>query len=296
MDCGSQLLVSIPDDLAPYYPTDYYSLDTWDPPEQVSSTVKLRRLRLEVALRLPPAIVDWLAIRGYAPHYVRWFAGLGVRPSTPILDVGSGGGHLLTNMAIQGFSNLLGIDPFMQKERPTGPVRLSRTTADQLNETFDIVMINHTLEHVANPVDLLEAASNRLRAGGHLIVRVPAYDSWVAEHYGADWVAWDPPRHLQLPTTQGLRAACESAGLHLVRHFRDGHSLGFWGSEQWRVGIPLQSPVSWARNSALSPFSKDQVDEWERRARKLNAEDKGDAVTFVLARLSDREPASASAG
>ncbi|HEY5248913.1 MAG TPA: hypothetical protein VIJ15_10765, partial [Dermatophilaceae bacterium] len=26
-DCGSLALISIPDDLSPYYPTDYYSID-----------------------------------------------------------------------------------------------------------------------------------------------------------------------------------------------------------------------------------------------------------------------------
>jgi len=139
---------------------------------------------------------------------------------------------------------------------------------------------------VDDPTGLLETAGRRLHAGGHLIVRVPAHDSWVAEHYGTDWVHWDAPRHLQLPTTDGLRAACEYAGLRLVRSFRDGHALGFWGSEQCRMGIALRSPDSWGEDPSRSRFSEQQVEQWERRARALNAGDEGDAVTFVLARRS----------
>lgn len=280
--CGSQLLRSIPDDLSPYYPESYYSLDTWEAPNPRSPVVRLRRMRLAVALGLPVSTADSLGVRHLIPHYVRWLAGLRARPHTPILEVGSGGGHLLVNMSAQGFSNLLGIDPFMQHERSTGPVRLMKAKVDELDETFDIVMINHTLEHVENPRGVLKAAGLRLRSGGHLIVRVPAYDSWAAEHYGTDWIAWDPPRHLQLPTTRGLQIACESAGLRLVRQFRDGQALGFWGSEQCRLDIPHRSANSWAEDPSQSPFSKDQVDRWEQRARELNARGTGDAVTFVL--------------
>lgn len=282
--CGSQLLRSIPDDLSPYYPESYYSLDTWEAPNPRSPAVRLRRMRLAVVLQLPIPIADSLGVRRLIPHYVRWFAGFGARPRTSILEVGSGGGHLLANMAVQGFSNLLGIDRFMQRERPAGPVRLLRTSLDRLDETFDVVMINHTLEHVENPRELLKMAGLRLRAGGHLIVRVPAYDSWAAEHYGTDWIAWDPPRHLQLPTTRGLQIACESADLRLVRQFRDGSAFGFWGSEQCRLGIPLRSANSWAEDPSQSRFSKDQVDHWEHRARELNARGLGDTVTFVLER------------
>ena len=282
--CRSQMLAEVPADLAPYYPTDYYSLDTWEAPAQTGVAARARRLRLEVALRLPVPLVDRLGVRGLMPHYVRWFAGLGIRPDSPILDVGSGGGHTLTNMAIQGFTNLLGVDPFMQDERTSRPVRLMRAEIEDLTESFEVAMINHTLEHVPDPRRMLEATSRRLLDGGHLIVRVPAYDSWAAEHYGTQWAAWDPPRHLSLPTAPGLRAVCESAGLRVVRSYRDGHAFGYWGSEQIRLGIPLRDETSWAENPERSRFSQAQVAEWEKLAQGHNAADRGDALTFVLAR------------
>ena len=233
--------------------------------------------------RLTVGLADGLGSRGLVPHYARWFAGLGVRPSTPILDIGAGGGHLLVNMAIQGFSDLLGIDPYLARERRERPVRLLRSSCEELDESFAIVMINHTLEHVPEPVATLIAARERLAPGGRLIVRVPAYDSRNADHYRTDWVHWDAPRHLQVPTTAGLEAACTDANLRLVRSCRDGHALGFWGSEQYRIGIPLRDPRSWDEDPAASPFSSEQIAAWKRQARELNAAERGDAVTFVLA-------------
>ncbi len=117
-----------------------------------------------------------------------------------------------------------------------------------------------------------------------MIARVPLADGWAMDHYGADWVQLDPPRHLSVPSEAGVRRAAEAAGLSVVRAFRDSDSIQFWGSEQYRLGIPLNDPRSVMRDASAGPFSKRQLRRWRARARALNRSGEGDSGCFVLSR------------
>ena len=101
-----------------------------------------------------------------------------------LLEVGVGSGSLLTAARTQGYSSS-GCDLSAAACR-----RIGRTAGISVycgplqsfpgDDLFDVIVMNHLLEHVADPVALLNAARRRLRSGGLLHLAVPNVGSWEA--------------------------------------------------------------------------------------------------------------------
>ena len=286
--CGSLVLQDPPADLGSAYPEGYYSHDApsgFEAPDNLKR--RILRARSEALLRLPAPLADRLLARASFPLApFRWFAGLGVRTSSRILDVGSGDGYLLRRLALSGFTRLAGIDPYLSAEYSDEVLTLRRAELAEVDGPYDVIMFHHALEHLADPVATLREARERLAPGGAVVARVPLADSWAARHYGPDWVQLDAPRHLSVPTEAGLRMGAEAAGLRVTRAGRDSDAIQFWGSEQYRLGIPLNDLRSVMRGERAGPFSEREMRDWRRRARALNRSGEGDSGCFVLAPAS----------
>jgi hypothetical protein len=68
---------------------------------------------------------------------------------------------------------------------------------DQLRpNSFDLVTMWHSLEHVPRPFAILCEAHRLLAAGGKLLVTAPNIDSLPFRWFGHVWYALDVPRHL----------------------------------------------------------------------------------------------------
>jgi 2-polyprenyl-3-methyl-5-hydroxy-6-metoxy-1,4-benzoquinol methylase len=77
---------------------------------------------------------------------------------------------------------------------------------------FDAIVMNHVLEHVLRPVDLLKTSLAMLRPGGTLICVTPNALSSGHRAHGVNWMALDPPRHLTIFAPSTLRTAASMAG------------------------------------------------------------------------------------
>jgi hypothetical protein len=279
--CASLTLTDPPQDIAPYYSGAYYSMREQEAPK----AGRLRKARVAAALRMPWATVDRATrLRGLqgTPQFARWLAGLGVRRTDRIGDIGSGAGALLREMHASGFTDLWGFDPFLAGNSDNG-IRLRRASVDEIPHGFRVLMANHSLEHVPDPLHVLLRASEALVDGGHLLVRVPVARSFAERTFGADWVQLDPPRHLWVPSERGMRLLAERAGLQIQRVFYDSKALQFYGSEQYRKDVPLRDPRSVAEGSD-AVFTPPEVEAFERQAQRLNSNHDGDQAGFVLSR------------
>ena len=297
--CGGLQLLDPPADLAPYYPGDYYSLAPagghaprgWLRERAALFQVTGRGLvgRVFARLRMPAV-----------PTMAHWLARVGATPDTRILDVGCGWGELLRNLGASGYRRLTGVDPFLPTPGRVGPVELVRSTLEALAGAdraprFDLVMIHHALEHVPEPRETLSAARRLLAPGGHCLIRVPVVPSRAFSCYGAHWVQLDAPRHLFLPSAEGMRALAAAAGLAVERVAYDSTAFQFWGSELYLRGVPLVDPAvvpPRPRPEAASGFAPDELAAWRAEARALNAREDGDQACFYLRAAS---PASVSA-
>lgn len=122
-----------------------------------------------------------------------------------LLDVGAATGLLVREAARRGL-RAVGVEPssgLAQKAREAGlDVRSGVLPhATLAGERFDLVTLVDVLEHVAEPLALLEAAAAHLAPGGRLVVVTPDPSSRVARLLGRRWwhfrlahVAYYPPR------------------------------------------------------------------------------------------------------
>ena len=94
----------------------------------------------------------------------------------------------------------------------------SLETADLTDHvgTYDVVSMNHVLEHVVYPRTMLECACDLLRPGGHLIGQLPTVSSWENRIFGRNWGGYHYPRHLQIPSREGLSDLLEAVGFRNV--------------------------------------------------------------------------------
>ena len=63
-------------------------------------------------------------------------------------------------------------------------------------ESFDIITLWHVLEHLPKLHDHIAVFNKLLKPDGKLIIAVPNYKSFDANHYKEFWAAYDVPRHL----------------------------------------------------------------------------------------------------
>lgn len=121
-----------------------------------------------------------------------------VRPGT-LLDVGCGNGAYMAEMAQRGFTVTgVEISPLASKvvtKRGFPVVSGDFLTATLPREAFDVVTMNHYLEHCLDPRANLKKAHELLKEGGHLIVGVPNFSSWPSRHFGSHWSDLELPRH-----------------------------------------------------------------------------------------------------
>ena len=135
-----------------------------------------------------------------------------------LLDVGCGGGDFLAEMQSLGW-DVAGIEPDATAAS-AARARLGVTVEGGTAETsafpagsFDVVTLNHVIEHVPDPITTLRACGRLLRTGGTLVLVTPNIESLGRRVFDGAWMHWDPPRHLHIFSRRALRACVQRAGL-----------------------------------------------------------------------------------
>ncbi len=279
--CGSLALLTPPASFGPYYGAEYYSF-AQTPHELGRTTHAIKHALAKLLLYDGGKLPRPMARRLPHPNSYSWMrlAHLGTRAR--ILDVGCGAGQLLVSLATDGFTNLTGIDPFLTASKTFGAVQLFKQDIFQTNGTFDCIIFNHSLEHISNPAETLTHAKQLLAPNGIIVVRLPITGTHAWRTYGPDWVQLDAPRHLWIPTLKGIETLVGRAPLRLKGYRFDSTAFQFWGSEQYKKGIPLEDARSYAVNPRNSMFSKKEIRSFSRRARILNSHSDGDSATVYL--------------
>jgi hypothetical protein len=77
----------------------------------------------------------------------------------------------------------------------------------------------HSLEHMADPLELLTTLHKMLAPGGVLIVSVPDASGPQARLFGSNWFHLDVPRHVRHFTAQSLELLYSKAGFDRERRW-----------------------------------------------------------------------------
>jgi SAM-dependent methyltransferase len=271
--CGCLWIAKMPTDLSRHYGSGYYSFKGSAFGMWVRRHPPLYRVAHYARFHSPPRLPEW------------WPTAVSPERAS-VLDVGCGVGHLLLRLKCLGYRNLLGIDPFVQEDIriPNGPTILKRSIAE-VSGQFDVVIMNHSLEHMSDPESVFRELKRLLTPLGSAVIRTPVASGQAWRKYASDWVQLDAPRHLVVHTFNSIRVLAKANGLRLNEVIYDSTAFQFWGSEQYRRGIPLSDPRSYQRSARRSLFTRREIDEFSRQASELNKRGEGDQACFYLRHL-----------
>lgn len=113
-----------------------------------------------------------------------------------ILDIGAGTGDFLATAKNNGWQTI-GVEP---SEKAKGiakrkGISFVENTSELENHSFDVITMWHVLEHVPDLEAQIKELKRLLKPSGTLIVAVPNFKSFDANHYGKYWAAYDVPIH-----------------------------------------------------------------------------------------------------
>lgn len=132
------------------------------------------------------------------------------RNAKSVLDVGCGGGKFIETLS---GVNAMGIDinrPAILEARRKG-LNVEVGTLADISGDFDVIVMNHFLEHVPDPLGLVMEAKTRLAPNGALIVTVP-YSPMSGEYPSLDPMNL-PPHHLTRWNGRSMHMLAERAGM-----------------------------------------------------------------------------------
>ena len=281
--CGCVQIQDVPADLSKYYPDEYYSFKKLEYPPGNFISSFIRRQRANYCLYQQGILGKLFAMKLGIPDYYGWLTKAKVRFESNILEVGCGAGNLLRVLAREGFSNLIGVDPYINKDISyDSGVRILKKDVQELKGDFDFIMMHHSFEHMPDSHLMMRELYRLLKPGRFALVRIPIASSYAWKKYGVNWVQLDPPRHLYLHTVKSMQILADESGFKLTDVVYDSFDFQFWGSEQYIRDIPLNDKKSYQVDPSNSIFSNDEIQKFREKAVELNKSKDGDQASFYL--------------
>jgi len=287
--CECLQITSFPADIGRYYPSNYYSFSLPAPDNRkIPLRRKIQLARYKFAYFGHGQLGRWIRSRFLSNKKHQSLSRILPDRGARILDVGCGSGPFLRELQELGFNNLLGIDPYLDRDiRCEKGLTVLKKSIHEVNGKFDVVMFHHSFEHAADPLETLRSAAKLLSDQGVCLIRIPTVSSYAWETYRENWVQLDAPRHFFLHSTKSIDILAQQCGLYLAHHYHDASNMQFWGSEQYQQDISLQSPQSYGRNKRHSIFTKSDLRNFDKMTKKLNLENHGDQACFYLTKTTE---------
>lgn len=134
-----------------------------------------------------------------------------------ILDIGCGSGKWLYKQKTIG-NDVYGIESSQNAAKIANEMGLnvfseSLEDTEFANDFFNLVRINHVLEHLVNPLRLLKKVKRILKKSGECIISVPNVESIESILLKGAWRQLDAPRHLFHFSPSTLQKVINKAGL-----------------------------------------------------------------------------------
>lgn len=138
-----------------------------------------------------------------------------------LLDVGSGNGAFLSLARSCGWA-VIGIDPDPEavKTSVKNGFTVFQGGVDFFgNETekFDVITLNHVIEHLHNPFSVLKKCFQLLKPGGQIWIETPNIESAGHSLFTSNWRGIETPRHLVLFNQRSLNSILLMVGFIEVK-------------------------------------------------------------------------------
>ena len=111
-----------------------------------------------------------------------------------------------------------GVDPFAKKDSLNNVkihcVELEK--AHLKNKDFDVITLNHVLEHTQNPHVIFSKVKRILKDKGIFVIGVPNSNSIFSKIFKEYWIHWDTPRHVIMHNINTLNYLAKIHGFKII--------------------------------------------------------------------------------
>lgn len=142
-------------------------------------------------------------------------------PRGRLLEIGCASGHFLGACKRRGF-DVTGVEvgaEIARAARERFGVEVTVAPVEELElpaANFDVICAWHVVEHVPEPLAIVQRLARALRPGGWLFVEVPNFGGVRSRREGAAWPLLDLPHHVGQFTPSSLGALLERSGFPTV--------------------------------------------------------------------------------
>jgi SAM-dependent methyltransferase len=134
-----------------------------------------------------------------------------------ILDIGCGLGWLLSSLNDDWDKYGIEVSKFASNHAQQHGKIFNGTLEDfPDNGEFDVIVMNHVIEHVENPVQILSNIRERLSDTGVFIIGTPDFDSAAARRYGSNFRLLHDPTHISLFSSDSMHRCLRDCGFSIM--------------------------------------------------------------------------------
>jgi SAM-dependent methyltransferase len=237
-DCTLIFLDPAPDDMSPFYKGGYQTIP--------KDLIELRKVAREERYRMDSILKH--ARKGRLLEIGPWRGAFLCNAKDAGFDVTA---IEMDQNCVRFLQGVLGIKA-IQSDKPDEAL-------DAIDETFDVIALWHSLEHLPKPWLVLQKAAERLAPGGILLVSIPNIESYDFSALGAEWVHLDIPRHLYQFPIRWLQMLCSGLGLVMLEATTSDRMSRIISKHAWHVKAVSKIPVRYVRGAVgllLYQFAK----------------------------------------
>ncbi len=151
------------------------------------------------------------SLRGI-PEIINWVSNCS---GGKILDIGCGPGWFLSSLGSEWDCHGIEVSSFASKiASKSGTIH--HGIVETYSETgFDVIVMNHVIEHISDPILVLEKIKMMLNPNGIFIIGTPDFDSAAARRYGDNFRLLDDPTHVSLFSQESMYRCLRDIGFHI---------------------------------------------------------------------------------
>lgn len=206
------------DEMDAFYPSDYGAHLDFD---DQGSIAKIRSAAMRA--RWGQDISNYSILARIIGHMTKNYSSLvpEYRKKGELLDIGCGNGRFLYDFQSTGWECWgIEVDEGASNVARKRGVNVKTGSFDDVSfpeSSFDVVRLNHVLEHSHDPLGWLRRIHRLLREDGEVIVGVPDYNSLTRRAFGKYACCLDIPRHLYHFDKKTIGKLLVKAGFHVTK-------------------------------------------------------------------------------
>lgn len=215
--CGLERLLPVPtqNEIEKFYPETYYSYNF----DELNSNNK------SLFVRIREKILERRFSNTIKKNYIFYLSlisefllsGMPLKNTgkNRFLDIGCGDGYNVRLLNKYGWK-AIGYE--IGKKSRKGNIYFDRSfdKVDFKNKQFDYIRIWHVLEHVPDPIKLIDRAVDLLSDEGKIVIGIPNTSSLYSKLFGKYWFGRDMPRHLTGFNKNNIKQFLEKKELKII--------------------------------------------------------------------------------